>query len=321
MRTNVLSQLMAGAPRREFASVEAEKRFKDAKEALNVEARENWGRPEWHREQAALVAERLEWGFQNDNVISSYFPTQNVGRYDKVTIEEVRGMKVFWTARNGQIDESQMSNDKFELPRESLGWHVSEFEDNWEADYASTVDKLVTYARLRETTEVNRRIFTVFQEAIPTSSPYYDDASATGLTPEVLNPLLSEVSDVAPPSNGALSMPLAIVGRAAAIDQISDFTNFAPTAQEEIRRQGRLGIYRGANIVKVTNWTDEDGLPFVPENELLILGGDLGRFVNYGGAKFKMWTEDATDHFHARSRRDIGLSVYRPHFARRIKVA
>jgi len=321
MRTHVLSQVMATAPRREFASVEAEKTFKDAKSLLNTEAQENWSRPEWHREQAALIAERLEWGFRNDNIISSYFPTQSVGQFEKITIEELRGLKVFWTARNGQIDESQMTTDRFELPRETLGWHVSEFEDNWQADYAATVEKMVGYARLRETAEINRRIFTVLQEAIPTSSPYYEDASASGLTPAVLNPLLSEVADVAPASSGTQSLPLAIVGRASAIDQISDFTNFAPEAQEEIRRNGRLGVYRGANIVRVTNWTDEDGMPYIPENEVFVLGGDLGRFVNYGGVKFRTWTEDATDHYHARSRRDIGVSIYRPHYARRIKVS
>lgn len=320
-RTTVLSQVMASAPRREFASVEQERTFESAKAALNAEAQDNWGRPEWHREQAALIVEKLDWGFKNDNIISSYFPTQSVGQFEKVTIEELRGMKVFWTARNGQIDESQMRTDRFELPRETLGWHVSEFEDNWQADYAATVEKLVGYARQREVAEVNRRIFSVLQEAIPTSSEYYEDASAAGLTPQVLNPLLSEVADVAPPSNGGLALPLAIVGRAAAIDQISDFTNFAPEAQEEIRKKGRLGVYRGANIVRVTNWTDEDGLPYIPEDEVFILGGDLGRFVNYGGAKFRTWVEDTTDHFHARSRRDIGLSVYRPHYARRIKVA
>lgn len=321
MRTTVLSQLMASAPRREFASVEAERSFNDAKKALNEEARENWARPEWHREQAALIAERLEWGFRNENIISSYFPTQSVGQFEKIVIEELRGMKVFWTARNGQIDESQMTSDMFELPRETLGWHVSEFEDNWQADYAATVEKLVGYARLRETAEINRRVFTVLKEAIPTSSPYFEDASATGLTPAVLNPLLSEVADIADPSNGSLGAPLAIVGRAAAIDQISDFSNFAPEAQEEIRKRGRLGVYRGANIVRIKNYTDEDGLPFIPEDEVVVLGGDLGRFVNYGGVKFRTWTEDATDHFHARARRDIGLSIYRPQYARRIKVA
>jgi hypothetical protein len=320
-KTNVLSQLMASAPRREFASVEQERAYKTAADALNADAQARWGDPTWHREQAALIAERLEWGFQNDNILGSYFPTQSVGQFDKVVLEELRGLKVFWTARNGQIDESQMSTDRFELPRETLGWHVSEFEDNWQADYAATVEKLVAYARLRETAEVNRRIFSVLQEAIPSSSPYFEDASSAGLKPEVLNPLLSEVADIAPPSNGSLSMPLAIVGRAAAIDQISDFTNFAPEAQEEIRKKGRLGVYRGANIVRITNWTDEDGKPYIPEDEVFVMGGDLGRFVSYGDAKFRTWSEDATDHFHARSRRDIGLAIYRPQFARRIKVA
>ena len=321
MGTSVLSQLINGAPKREFASATEARNYNAAKAALNIEAKANWGKPEWHREQAALLTERLDFGFKNENVIGSYFPTMNVGQFEKVTIEETRGMKVFWTARNGQIDESQIRTEQWELPRETLGWHVSEFEDNWQADYAATVEKLVGFAQMRETAEINRRIFSVLKEAIPTTSPYYEDAAGTGLTELVLNPLLSEVADVAPPSNSTLSAPLSIVGRAAAIDQISDFTNFANEAKEEIRKQGRLGVYRGANIVRLTNWTDEEGLPYIPANEVFILGGDLGRFVSYGGAKVRAWSEDATEHFHVRSRRDIGLSIYRPQYARRIKVS
>lgn len=321
MAISVLSQCINSAPRREFASVVEESNFNAIKTALNDEAKEQWGNPTWHREQAALITERLDFGFQNENIISSYFPVQNVGAFEKVVIEETRGMKVFWTARNGQIDESQLRTEQWELPRETLGWHVSEFEDNWQADYASTVEKLIGYARQRETAEVNRRIFSVLQTAIPSSSPYYEDASVSGLTELVLNPLISEVADVAPPSNGSFAGPLAIVGRASAIDQISDFTSFSNEAKEEIRRQGRLGVYRGANIVRLTNWTDDLGLPYIPENEVYVLGGDLGRFVSYGGAKTRSWSVDETEHYHFKSRRDVGLAIYRPQFARRVKVA
>jgi len=321
MGVQILSRVMRNAPRREFANAEQAKEYKAAADALNEEARENWGDPKWHREQAALISERIDWGFKNENIVSSYMPTQNVASDEKIVLEETRGMKVFWTARNGQIDQSQLRTEQWELPRETLGWHVSEFEDNWENDYAASIEKLVGYARQRETAEVNRRVFSVLQEAIPTSSPYFEDASVTGLTPQVLNPLLSEVADNPPASNADFSLPLSIVGRAAAIDQISDFQGFAPEAMEEIRKRGRLGVYRAANIVRITNYVDDEGLPYVPEDEVFILGGDFGRFVNYGSAKTRAWSENETAHFHHLMRRDVGLAIYRPHYVRRVKVA
>lgn len=321
-KISVLSELITSAPRREFASVDAAVEFERIKAALNEEAKENWGDVAWHREQAALLIENLDYGFQNDNIFSSYFPTSFVGEFEKIIIRETRGMKVFWTARNGQIDESQLSNEEWEFPRETLGWHVSEFEDNLVANYADTMERLITVAKLREQTEVNRRIFTVMQAAIPSTSPFYEDASATGLTAAVLNPLISEVADTPPASGGgSILQGVSIVGRAAAIDAISGYTGFAPNALEEIRLKGRLGIYRGANIVRLTNWVDENGVSFIPANEVFILGGSVGRFVGYGGPKVKQWTEDATDYTHFRSRRDVGCAVWHPENARRVKVA
>jgi len=321
MSVQILSRVLRNAPRREFASADKARDYKAAADALNAEAKENWGDPKWHREQAALIAERIDWGFKNENIVSSYMPTQNVASDERIVLEETRGMKVFWTARNGQIDQSQLRTEQWELPRETLGWHVSEFEDNWENDYAATVEKLVAYAGQRETAEINRRVFSVLQEAISVSSPYYEDASATGLTPQVLNPLLSEVADNPPASNADFSLPLSIVGRAAAIDQISDFPGFAPEALEEIRKRGRLGVYRAANIVRITNYVDDEGLPYIPEDEVFVLGGDFGRFVSYGSPKMRAWSENETAHFHHLQRRDVGVSVYRPQYVRRIKVA
>lgn len=316
---NILSELLTTVPSREFASQEEVDLYERAKTALNEEAAENWDNAAWHAEQAALITEQLDYGFKNENVFSSYFPTQNVGKHEKVVIRETRGMKVFWTARNGQIDESQLRTDEWELPRETLGWHVSEFEDNIEANYAETIERLVGYAKQREEAEVNRRIFTLMQEAIPSSSEYYEDASA-GLDEGVLNPLISEVADTAPPSSGRLLMPLSIVGRASAIDQISDFNGFSNEAKEEIRLRGRLGVYRGANVVRLTNWQDEEGIPYIAEDELFILGGGVGRLVNYGGAKIRRWIENGTDYVHYRSRRDLGAAVWHPENARRIKI-
>jgi len=321
MATSVLSRMASMMPRREFASQQLREQYEAAKRALNEEAKENWGNQTWHREQAALVATKIDQGFKNENILSSYIPTQNVGAADQVFIEETRGMKVFWTARNGQVDQSQIKTESWEMSRETLGWHVSEFEDNWENDYAKMVSTLVNFAGQREVAEVNRRIFTALQEAVSSASPYYEDASSTGLTPAVLNPLLSEVADNPPASNVDFALPLAIVGRAAAIDQISDFPNFASEAREEIRLRGRLGVYRAANIVRVTNWTDEENLPYIPDDEVFILGGDYGRFVNYGGSKVRVWTENETEHLHHKSRRDVGVAIFRPQYVRRIKVA
>jgi hypothetical protein len=253
--------------------------YERAKAALNKEAQENWLSETWHREQAAILAERFDYGFQFDNLFPTYFEVRQVGEFDTVTLSERRGMQVFWTARGGYIDETQLKTERWDVPRDTVGFHVSEFEDKLRAGYAETIEQLADLALQRLDAEVNRRMFTLLQAAIPSGSPYYVNAT-TGLT----NP-------------------------AALYD---------PAATEEIRRKGRLGVYRGANLVRIQNYTDELDKSYIPANELWVFGGTVGVFAKYGGMITKSWAENTVDYRHIRGRMDCGGVIYRPDRARRI---
>lgn len=283
---------------------------------LNEEARQNWDNPLWHRQVAADVAETLDYGFTFSNEFGQYLRVDTVGEFDRVVLRERRGLKVFYTSRGGYIDESQIKDEIWTLPRDTLGFHVSEFTDKLRANYATAISDLVALGEERLNAEVWRRVFALLQEAIPSGSNYYVETN--GLTKPEVDQALREVRDAIKP-NGQGPAPVTIIGRAAMVDQISDFNlGFDPTATEEIRRNGRLGSYRNANLQQVINYTDEDGVSFIPANELWIFGGDVGRFALYGGLQFKQWEENTVDYTHYRARKDIGGLVHHPEQARRI---
>ncbi len=285
-------------------------------EKLNEEARSNWDREEWHRQVAADIASSLDYGFTWDNMFSTYIDVQNVGEFDRVVIRERRGLKVFYTARGGYIDESQLRTEQWELPRDTLGFHVSEFIDKLRANFATSIDDLVSLGQQKMEVEVNRRILSLVQTAVPPTSPFY--VASTGLTADELNAAIREVKDNLQPSGGLGNVPVTIIGRAAMIDQISDFDGFADEAKEEIRLRGRLGTYRGAQVVALRNWADEDGVSFLPANELWVLGGTAGKFATYGGLIVKSWEENTVDYRHYRARKDIGGLINHPEMTRRI---
>lgn len=321
---NVISELVAmGARLQRFGSPldsqEDRESYERAKAALNEEAKENFASEEWHREQAATLAAMLDYQFTFNNLFGTYFLVRNAGQYEKVYLRERRGLKVFYTHRGGYIEESQLKTEDWEIPRDTLGFHVSEFEDNLESGYAETMEAMISLGMQRMEAEVNRRMFNLLQEAVPSSSPYYVDATGTGLTAAVLNDALTAVEDAIKP-NGLGPVPVTIFGRAAAVNEISDFTGFADEALEEIRLRGRLGTYRAANIVKVVNYTDENGDSYIPDDEVWVFGGTVGTFVNYGGMKPRTWTENTADYRHYRVRKDIGGLVHHPEQARRIKL-
>jgi hypothetical protein len=285
-------------------SAEQVAEYERAKAALNQEAKANWHNESWHREMASVIAERFDYGFEFNNLFGTYFQVQTAGEFDTVTITERRGMQVFWTARGGYIDETQLKTERFDIPRDTVGFHVSEFADKLRANYAETLEELISLAEQRLDAEVNRRMFNLLQAAVPSSSPFYVNATS-GLTKTMIDTAIT------------------IAGRAQMIDQISDVVTdaaalFDPEATAEIRRRGRLGVYRGANIVRINNYTDENDLSYIPANELWVFGGTVGKFVRYGGMQTKSWEENTADYRHYRGRMDVGGLVYHPEYSRRI---
>lgn len=299
---------------------EAVEDYNRLKAALNQEAKENWHNEAWKREVAQLIASRLDYGFTFENLFGTYFQVQRVGKFETVEVREARGLKVFYTSRGGYIDESQLKEERWELPRDTLGFHVSEHEDKLQANFGDSVERLVGLAEQRLDAEVNRRMFNLLQAAVPSGSPYY--VSTAGLSKLQLDDALRNVRDAVKPNNGVMP-PVTIIGRAAMIDKISTVVTdaaalFDPAGTEEIRRQGRLGVYRGANIVQVTNYTDENDASYIPANELWVFGGTVGLFAMYGDLEAKSWTENTVDYWHYRGRKDIGGLVHHPEQARRI---
>lgn len=304
------------------ASREDVETYERIKAALNAEARERWNDESWHREQAATLQSQLDYQFTFENLFGTYFQVKTVGEFEKLYVRERRGLKVFYTSRGGYIEESQLKTEDWELPRDTLGFHVSEHADKLRANFAETIEAMVGLAEERWNAEVNRRMFNLLQESVPSSSPYYVNAAATGLTKPVVDTALREVRDAIKP-NGMGPVPVTIIGRATAVDQISDFVGaqYDPEGNAEIRSRGRLGVYRGANIVQVINYTDENGVSYIPENEVWIFGGTVGLFALYGDMQVKSWEENTVDYRHYRGRKDIGGLIHHPEQSRRIRIS
>lgn len=215
-------------------------------------------------------------------------------------------------ARGGYIEESQLRTTEFELPRDMIGFHVSEQEDKLRINFAETAAELVRLGTLRLEAELNRRLIQLLQAAVPSGSPFY--VSGAGLSQAAVNAALSGVADMA----GGPGGPVTLLGRSTMTGQITDFTGYGNETQEEIRRAGRLGVYRGANIQTVTNYLDDDNVPYLPANELWVLMGTAGEFATFGDLLFKESTEDRNWYWHYLARRDVGGMIYAPWQVRRI---
>ncbi len=278
-------------------------------EKVNEDAKANWHRPEWRRAMAAVLTESILEGFTFETFYDQIIQTDRVGFDDRVILEEETGLKVFFIAKGGHIEASAMVSEALELPRDTLGFHVYEFEDKMESGFAKAAATLRNLAVRRLDWGVNKQIKALIEAGIDSGSPYY--VSGAGLDKGALDTAIREVRDE------SISGVVTLYGRSTMVDQIVDFTGFADEALEEIRKRGRLGVYRGASVVAVKNWKDEVGDSFIPANEMYVVGDDAGLFAMYGGLKSKEYVEDDNWYWHYIGRQDFGGVLHRPERARR----
>lgn len=279
-------------------------------EQANEEARKNWNDPQWRRDFAAELTESILLGFDYETLIDQWLDTERTDFNGRIFVRETRGLKAFYMARGGYIEASELTTEMSEVPRDMIGVHVYEFEDKFTANFAESAQALRDLAIRRMDAEVNRRVRTVLAEAVPSGSSSY--VSAAGLSKPGLDAAISAVRDAS--TRGEV----VIVGRPQMTDQITNFDGFGNETREEIRQKGVLGTYRGARILTLKNYKDEDDQPFLPANELWVLAKDAGKFAFYGGLLSKEFSENDNWYWHYLARRDSGVMVHHPERVRRI---
>jgi hypothetical protein len=289
------------------------KAIRQKMEALNQEARDNWHDMTWRQAMAAEMTQTIYDGFEFENLLDMMTELETAGAYDRVFVKEVKGLRAFWIALGGDIEASTLTEEVMEVPRDNVAFRVDEFEDKLLSNFAETQATIVNLGVERMQAQLNQRFLKLIQAAIPSGSDYY--ISAAGLNLTALNAAIREVRDE------SRTGEIAIVGRATMIDQIydtiADGAGFFPETNEEYLRRGSLGVYRGARLVSLTNFKDDQGVSFFPANELFVIGRDASKFVLWGGPKSKEWT-DTDWYWHYQARQEAGGVVHRPERIRRI---
>ena len=285
---------------------------------VNADARANWDDPQWRKAMAQEMSEVIREGFEHENLLSLMTEVENAPFDGRITVSEVRGLKAHWVARGGYIESSTLRRQTMELPRDTIGFHVSEMEDKLMTNFAETQATMIELGTQRLDAQVNARVLALFQAAIGVAHPSY--VSNAGLTLAILNDALREVRDESKVNE------VAIVGRSTMTHQIMylllctnlNGAGFIPESNEDMLRRGVLGTYRGAPIITLVNHKDDADVSFFPNNELYVIGRDASKFAFWGGMMVKEYSEQDAWYWHYIARRDFGGVVHRPERARRI---
>lgn len=271
-------------------------------EAANKEARENWDDPQYRAEFAADLTESILLGFDYETLVDRWIDTERTDFDGRIFVREATGLKAFYMARGGYIEASELTAEISEVPRDMLGVHVWEFEDKFLTSFAESAQTLRDLSIRRMDAEINRRVHTVLKEALAPANT----TTAAGISQAAVDAAIAKVQDESESGN------VVIVGRPTVVNKIAAFDGFGNETLEEIRRKGMIGVYHGADIITLKNYKDEDGVPYIPNNELWIMARDTGKFAFFGGLKSKEFMELDNWYWHYLARRDTGVMVHHP---------
>lgn len=306
MNTTIVDRKTGGAG--------ADAELRAAMAALDAEARTSWYDQAWRTAQAEVMTTQIFEGFAHETILPLLADVETVGLGDRITIEEVRGLEVFWIANGGQIDASRLTEQVWELRRDKVGYHVYELQENMQSGFSHNAGRLVDLAVQQMDAAINRRLFGLYQAAIPGSgSPYY--ISGAGVSLPALDTAITEVQDE------SLDDRVTIVGRRTMTNQIvTELRNengFTPATNEQLL-QGILGQYMGANIVALKNYKDARGRPYIPGNELIVCSPGAAKVGFWGGLTNQEWDEQGGDYWHSKGTRSVGMALRKASWVRRV---
>lgn len=291
---------------------------REERERVDQLAKDNWDDQEWRAEMHADLVEVIWLGFQHENLLELMTTVENADEFERITVEVVEGLEVFWVAAGSYIDATTLQAKVWELFPQYVGYHVTEFEDHIRSGFSKYINRLVPQAINQMDAAVNSRLLRTLQAALPVSGPYADQDA--GVNIDTINTMLEEVEDEAsgwPEDTGEM----AIIGRPTMvtrfINAIKDDTTYAPETQEQIRRLGVLGEYRGAKIIKLRNFKDRNKVSYFPRDELILTSTSASKVGFWDGMKSREWTEEGGEYWHNWGKRKVGFAVHHPEFARR----
>ena len=291
--------------------------------AANEEARTNWDDPTWRLKMATAMTEAIYDGFEHENLLDLMTDVERVDEGERITVKETRGLRAYFLARGGAVKMSSLTDQVFDIQPDNLAIGVEEFEDKMRLGFVENQAKLVELAVQRFDAAVNQRLLALFQQSINATTNTSSFLSSGNLTLATVNTAIREVRDA------SITGGITIVGRAAMTEQIIDLVTgadgnngapnaYLPETNEQLVSQGVMGSYKGARIVTLRNFRDEDDSPFWPNNEMYVIGRDGSKFGFWGGLKAKESVDGDNWYWRYVARREFGGVVHRPDRIRRI---
>jgi hypothetical protein len=220
----------------------------------------------------------LAWSdAMSQDIVPQIIDVKTVGLGDTDYIEDdLRGMRAYWQGKGGQILSDVLRYERTWMPREEIVTAIDGHQDEFALNFWGSFERLRAQANEKVRQAPTHRLVELVRAAI-TSGAYYGTFAAATLTSAQIDSVLDQVI--------ARSGRATILGSPMGLRYLAGIgLEYGDDAKNQILRTGRLGVYKGSNVVELENFEDFAGNFVLPNNELWIVGQKAGRLTYYGDA-------------------------------------
>lgn len=230
-------------------------------------------------------------------------------------------LRVYWHEPGSYAPRTQMAQRVFTVPSWMLSAHPEYEISQLEAGRYGTVQDQVKAAREALLGAINARVFNTVSGSIATTDRNYS-ASVANLTKTALDNGINWVEDQV---GGAV----AIVGRRNLLNRMLDFnTNSSSTelgifddaTKNTIMKTGNIPTYRGVPLIGLKQWRDGFGQLTIPQDTVLVIGQDVGKYVVTQELRSKDAIDVDTLVWHIHMYQKLGAAVFFPERMYKIQV-
>ncbi|WP_257064286.1 HK97-fold major capsid protein [Priestia megaterium] len=164
----------------------------------------------------------------------------------------------------------------------------------------SSVQELRDGARDALLTEYNRYTYATLETAIPDGGANVFTSAGGEVTKAALDDAIAYVSKWG---------PVSVIGTHTSLAPILDFSGYSDATLAQIERTGNLGVYRGAQLVKLEEFIDADDNPVIQEDKIFIVSQKAGHIDDFGELRNREIIDGEHDEYSVKIQTMWGLTV------------
>lgn len=269
--------------------------------------------PQGMNELAQLITENLEAEMNGYDLRPLLFDVKPRQENETVEYKRKGKFRAYQITRGGYVPKSQIFQNVITAePAEFAvrpACHLAQLEEG----RISSVNELIEGAQEALLTEYATYFYNILEAAVGNDigADNYEEVAG-----EVTKTVLDQMIHWA----AGLGNQVTVVGTHQSLAPILDFAGHTPAMLEEIQRTGNLGLYRGAQLVKLEQFLDADDLPVIKQDRIFVITRKVGKIDDFGPMRSREVLDPEHDEFSIIMRKKWGLTVLYPEKVGMIKL-